>query len=199
MADRYSGDLKIGVAYDDRGDYRTAVSRGGKLLWRGRVRPAPAGFGRGVAYDSPQAYDEIAESALAFAVDDLDRKDRHGGSVIGDHAEYDDSGFKIRRVPRFHQQYPAGSSRKPKRFARDASRDRLTLGPTEEAPLREVRTPPDASASDRGCRACPERRRAPRADAEAALDLPGRLPRGQGADPTRREALRHKKSLVISF
>ena len=47
MAERFSGDLKINVEYDDRGFYRTAVSREGRVLWRGRVRPPAAGFGRG--------------------------------------------------------------------------------------------------------------------------------------------------------
>jgi hypothetical protein len=70
------------------------VSRGGKLLWRGIVKPAPAGFGPGIAYDSPRAYDEIAETAIAFA------EDEKGG--IADEAEYDEdlTGYLIRRSPR---------------------------------------------------------------------------------------------------
>ena len=115
MAKRYSGELTISVTYTDQGDYRCAVSKGGRVRWRGRVRPAPAGFGRGVAYDSPKAYDEVAKSALAFADDD-----KRG---LGESAEFDQSDYKIRRVPRFWQQYPAGSSRKPTRWARrDRSR-----------------------------------------------------------------------------
>ena len=78
MAKRYSGNLQISVVYDDKNHYRTAVSSGGKLLWRGIVNPAPAGFGRGVAYDSPQAYDEVASSALAFADVALEAKIRTG-------------------------------------------------------------------------------------------------------------------------
>jgi hypothetical protein len=94
MAKRYSGNLQISVVYDDKNHYRTAVSRGGKLLWRGIVNPAPAGFGPGVAYDSPKAYDEIASSALSFADHEV------GG--IGDEAEYDENltGYLIRRSPR---------------------------------------------------------------------------------------------------
>ncbi len=94
MAKRYSGSLQISVVYDDKNHYRTAVSRGGKLLWRGIVKPAPAGFGPGVAYDSPKAYDEIASSALAFA-DDEERG-------IADEAEFDENltGYLIRRAPR---------------------------------------------------------------------------------------------------
>ena len=89
MAKRYSGNLQINVAYDDRGHYRTSVSRGGTNLWHGRVDPAPSGFGPGVAYDSPQAYDQIARSTLAFADDEV------GG--IGDDAEFDESGYLVRR------------------------------------------------------------------------------------------------------
>ena len=94
MAKRYSGNLQVSVVYDDKGHYRTAVSSGGKLLWRGIVNPAPAGFGPGIAYDSPKAYDEIASSALAFADDEV------GG--IGDEAEFDEglTGYLIRRSRR---------------------------------------------------------------------------------------------------
>jgi hypothetical protein len=60
------------------------VSHGGKLLWRGTVHPAPVGFGPGVAYDSPKAYDEIASSALAFADDEV--------GDIGDEAEFKEDG-----------------------------------------------------------------------------------------------------------
>jgi hypothetical protein len=66
MATRYSGNLVIRVLYDDRGDYKCSVTGPGGN-WRGRVRPAPAGFGAGVGYDSPRAYDEIARSAVSFA------------------------------------------------------------------------------------------------------------------------------------
>ena len=94
MAKRYSGNLQISVVYDDKGHYRTAVSSGGKRLWRGIVNPAPAGFGPGIAYDSPKAYDEVASSALAFADHEV------GG--IGDGAEFDEdlTGYLIRRSPR---------------------------------------------------------------------------------------------------
>jgi len=100
MAKRYSGSLQISIVYDDRNHYRTAVSRGGKLLWRGIVNPAYAGFGPGIAYDSPKAYDEVASSALAFADHEI------GG--ISDEAEYDEdlTGFLIRRSPRSKKSSP---------------------------------------------------------------------------------------------
>jgi len=94
MAKRYSGNLQINVSYDDNNFYRTSVSSGGKLLWSGRVKPAPAGFGPGIAYDSPKAYDEIASTALAFADDEA--------RGIADEAEADENltGYLIRRAPR---------------------------------------------------------------------------------------------------
>jgi hypothetical protein len=92
MAKRYSGSLQINVTYDNRGHYRTSVSSGGKLLWRGGVKPAPAGFGPGIAYDSPQAYDKVASSALAFADDEV--------RGIGDEADFDENltGYLIKRT-----------------------------------------------------------------------------------------------------
>lgn len=94
MAKRYSGNLQINVVYNDKGHYRTSISLGGKHLWSGNVHPAPSGFGPGIAYDSPKAYDEIASSALAFA--------DHEVGDIGDEAESDEnlSGYLIRRSPR---------------------------------------------------------------------------------------------------
>jgi hypothetical protein len=93
MTKRYSGDLTIHVVYDDRNHYKTSVSRKGKNLWSGTVRPAIVGFGPGIAYDSPKAYDEIAATALAFADNDV------GG--VRDSAEYNEnlSDVLIRRSP----------------------------------------------------------------------------------------------------
>ena len=93
MAKRYSGNLLINVTYDDRNDdYVTSISKDGRRVWNGRVGPAQAGFGAGVAYDSPKAYDAIASSALSFADDDI--------TGISDNAESkeDGSGWLIRRT-----------------------------------------------------------------------------------------------------
>lgn len=91
MANRYSGQLRISVEYDDRGgDYRVGVTDG-KHRWRGRVRPAPAGFGPGVGYDSPRAYDEIARSALAFASDEM--------GDLDEMAAITESGYHVGRTP----------------------------------------------------------------------------------------------------
>lgn len=90
MAKRYSGDLQISVIYDDRDFYRTSVKRGGKSLWQGTIGPVV----RGIAKDSPQAYDEVASAALSFA--DYEVED------ISNKAEYNEegSGWLIRRSPR---------------------------------------------------------------------------------------------------
>jgi hypothetical protein len=70
MASRYCGQLKITVLYTDQGDYRASVQAGKAQLWKGRIGAPPAGFGPGVAYDSPEAYDSTAHAALSFAADD---------------------------------------------------------------------------------------------------------------------------------
>ena len=109
MAIRYSGGLKINVVYRDKGDYRAVITDLSQQQARHStkpfpfktrsmparkavvyVNPAPAGFGRGVAYDSPQAYDEIAHAALSFADEDLRVKDRE--DWVSSLAAYDREG-----------------------------------------------------------------------------------------------------------
>jgi hypothetical protein len=65
MARRYIGDAVVNIKYRDRGDYAGTVSAGGHT-WRFEDLHAPAG-GLPYAYDSPQAYDKMAESAVGFA------------------------------------------------------------------------------------------------------------------------------------
>lgn len=92
MAKRYSGTLKIRVSYEpgmDGFDYDARVSDGSEH-YRCRIGAPKVGFGPGVAYDSPEAYDQIARSAIAFAVNDTD---------MGDSAEYNEdfSEYEVRR------------------------------------------------------------------------------------------------------
>ena len=104
MAIRYSGGLKINVVYRDQGDYRAVITEYGPEASRRRhplravvyVNPAASGFGRGVAYDSPQAYDEIAGSALSFA-DDRDQEQEW----VGELAAFDREGnyWHVGRTP----------------------------------------------------------------------------------------------------
>ena len=70
MAIRYSGDAVIRISYDDRGYYNTSVSAHGHT-WKGKIYPPTSGYGRGVSYDSPKAYDEVANAALNFADDEV--------------------------------------------------------------------------------------------------------------------------------
>lgn len=71
MAKRYIGDAVVTIKYHDatstrQDDYRGTVSAGG-YSWRfDGLRAAPAGFGPGIGYDSPEAYDEMAKSAVSF-------------------------------------------------------------------------------------------------------------------------------------
>jgi len=72
MARRIIGDAIVNIQYSDRGDYRGTVSvpygRGKKRKsWRFSDLHAPRmGFGPRIGYDSPRAYDEMAESAVGF-------------------------------------------------------------------------------------------------------------------------------------
>lgn len=66
MAKRYIGSAVITVTYHDQGDYRGTVKAEGKT-WSFRDLHAPRmGHGRGVAYDSAEAYDSMAASAVSF-------------------------------------------------------------------------------------------------------------------------------------
>jgi len=92
-AKRYSGNATITVVIDeterrsDRQNYHVTVTQG-----RSRYRTdvsAPIIGGSGVGIDSPQMYDAIAQSALAFGVDD--------NALEGDELEYAESGYAVRR------------------------------------------------------------------------------------------------------
>jgi hypothetical protein len=142
MAKRYSGDLQISVTYDDRNFYRTSVSRGGKLLWHGTVNPAPVGFGPGVAYDSPQAYDEVASSALAFADDEV------GG--IGDTADFDENltGYLIQRKPPTRTTATASHATRKSRTSSTASHATRKLRVTTTASRPPRKLNPSIRAGD---------------------------------------------------
>lgn len=74
MAIRFSGNCKVSVKYTDRGDYRCSVSCG-EVSTRLTVNPPASGYGPGVAYDSPQAYDSAARAAISFAIHDSEDGD----------------------------------------------------------------------------------------------------------------------------
>lgn len=90
---RYSGRATVSLRLDDWDNYHYSVSVGGKVKATGTTRPPKAGFGRGVAYDSAEAYDRTAHAALGFAM-----ADDSSGDVIGA-VDYDPSGqFSITRA-----------------------------------------------------------------------------------------------------
>lgn len=92
MATRYSGTAIIRVTYEDRGDYKASVSDANGNLWRGRIGAPAAGFGPGIAYDSPKAYDSTAHAALSFADEDTDGDVGNAAS-----SDLDGSGWHIGR------------------------------------------------------------------------------------------------------
>jgi len=66
MAKRYIGDAVITIAYRDQGDYAGTIRAGG-YTWRfDNLWPSQSGFGPGIGYDSPEAYDQMAQSAVNF-------------------------------------------------------------------------------------------------------------------------------------
>lgn len=81
MAVRYCGSLTVELIYHDdvgpNGAYRCVVA-GERLT----ILPPVCGFGIGISYDSPLAYDAIAKTAVNFSstTDGLDRDD--SGPVI---------------------------------------------------------------------------------------------------------------------
>lgn len=69
MARRYSGDVVVTCTYRDEGHYDCTVSTPSETV-DVQVMPPASGYGRGVAYDSPEAYDQVAHAALSFVADD---------------------------------------------------------------------------------------------------------------------------------
>lgn len=82
MAVRYIGDVRVVVTYSgqtdgDRAGYECRLrtepaKRADRVRWRCSVitppgGPRPAGSTRALPVDSPEAYDEVAETAIMFA------------------------------------------------------------------------------------------------------------------------------------
>lgn len=77
MARRFAGDcIAIYVSYQDNESYcckliaRDVHTRKLAATYKTCVGAPACGFGEGIAYDSPEAYDAIARTALAFASDE---------------------------------------------------------------------------------------------------------------------------------
>jgi len=115
MAKRYSGRAVITVLYQDRGDYKATVAIGKRNVWSGRIGAPASGFGRGIAYDSPAAYDRTAEAALSFAEDET--------GIVGVAAEYsiDGQGWHVGRSHATRHAKVANPSRKRRASKRVAN------------------------------------------------------------------------------
>jgi hypothetical protein len=72
MARRYIGGAHIYIMYyPSCGDYRGSIvvpqDDGAPVVWKFREIYAPkCGLGHGIAYDSPEAYDRMAQAAVSF-------------------------------------------------------------------------------------------------------------------------------------
>ena len=86
MAKRYVGDACIRIQFKQAqvgGDYyHCSISMKGQHLATLTIRPPPVGYGDGVAYDSPAAYDQVAIAALALAGDDA--REETSADIAGD-------------------------------------------------------------------------------------------------------------------
>jgi hypothetical protein len=130
MAKRYSGNLTITCTLRDQGDYRctvTPTTGRSKTVYVG----APAvGFGPGVAYDSPKAYDESAHAAISFALDE----------GLGGEPEYNESGsgYKLHRSPPSYYKKPS-VERRAQRAQVEAQRQRYAEEQREHERVSEER------------------------------------------------------------
>jgi hypothetical protein len=92
---RYSGWVRIELTYQDSdGCYDGKVVVDGHT-YSVSVGPPASGYGPGVAYDSPEAYDRAAHAALSFAAADLEWGD--GSDIFTPAAEVAANGWVIRR------------------------------------------------------------------------------------------------------
>ena len=92
---RYSGSVRIELTYQDSdGCYDGKVVVSGHT-YSVAVGPPASGYGPGIAYDSPEAYDRAAHAALSFAAADTEWGD--GCDIFTPAAEVGEDGWVIRR------------------------------------------------------------------------------------------------------
>lgn len=92
---RYRGSVRIELSYDDSdGCYDGEVIVGGHT-YSVAVGPPASGYGPGIAYDSPEAYDRAAHAALSFAAADIEWGD--GCDIFTPAAEIGANGWAIHR------------------------------------------------------------------------------------------------------
>jgi hypothetical protein len=93
---RYGGSVRIELTYQDSdGCYDGKVVVGGHT-YSISVGPPASGYGPGIAYDSPEAYDRAAHAALSFAA--ADKEWGQGSDIFTASAEIRESGWVIRRA-----------------------------------------------------------------------------------------------------
>jgi hypothetical protein len=93
---RYSGSVRIELTYEDSdGCYDGKVVVDGHT-YSVSVGPPASGYGPGVAYDSPEAYDRAAHAALSFAAADTEWGE--ASDIFTPAAEIDASAWVIRRA-----------------------------------------------------------------------------------------------------
>jgi len=93
---RYSGTVRIELTYQDSDgcyDGKVVVDT---HTYSVSVGPPAIGYGAGVAYDSPEAYDRAAHAALSFAAADTEWGE--GCDIFTPAAELDADGWVIRRA-----------------------------------------------------------------------------------------------------
>jgi hypothetical protein len=94
---RYGGSVRIELTYEDSdGCYDGKVVVDG-LTYSVSVGPPASGYGPGVAYDLPEAYDRAAHAALSFAAADTPWGE--GCDIFTPAADLDANAWVIRRCP----------------------------------------------------------------------------------------------------
>jgi hypothetical protein len=137
MALRYSGSLKITVAFDDRRSaYKASVSFKGRSFWSGYVGRATIAPAR-LAVDNPVAYDDAAHAALSFALND--HAETPTGYTVDQLAEPSGYGWAISRSAA--RSNPSPARRRPAAKRRTAKRTtRRTAKRTSKRPSAKRRT-----------------------------------------------------------
>ena len=93
---RYSGSVRIELTYQDSDSCYDGKVVVDTHTYSVSVGPPAIGYGPGVAYDSPEAYDRAAHAALSFAAADTEWGE--GCDIFTPAAELDANGLVIRRA-----------------------------------------------------------------------------------------------------
>jgi hypothetical protein len=93
---RYSGSVRIELTSQDSDSCHDGKVAVDTHTYSVSVGPPAIGYGPGVAYDSPEAYDRAAHAALSFAAADTEWGE--GCDIFTPAAELDANGWLIRRA-----------------------------------------------------------------------------------------------------